>query len=267
METETFRKIIRSNFRKEGRSFPWRENLDPWGILVSEFMLQQTQTERVIPYWKRWMEIWPSPGGLAGAELEAVLREWSGLGYNRRAKYLKAAAEAIQNEFGGVVPRTPEELKRLSGVGNYSAGAIACFAYNYPALFIETNIRTVFIHFFFPERDLVSDGDIFPILEKTLDRKNPRTWYWALMDYGARLKKCTVNPGRKSSAYTRQSPFKGSLRQTRGAVLRALVSQGPLSAGDLYRIAGTEKDGLTAALNGLKADHLVAEEEGIYRIP
>ncbi|MDR1211998.1 MAG: A/G-specific adenine glycosylase [Spirochaetaceae bacterium] len=267
METGKFRSVIRSHFRKHGRIFPWRENLDPWGILVSEFMLQQTQTERVIPYWTRWMKKWPCPGDLARASLEEVLREWSGLGYNRRAKHLKAAAECIYNEFDGRVPAAPEELKILSGVGNYSAGAIACFAYNYPALFIETNIRTVFIHFFFPERDPVSDSDIFPVLEKTLDRKNPRTWYWALMDYGAWLKKSTVNPGRKSSAYTRQSPFKGSLRQTRGKVLRALVSRGPLRADDLYHAAGTEKESLMKALDALKADQLVAEKEGLYSIP
>jgi A/G-specific adenine glycosylase len=267
METKEFRNIIHLNFRKHGRSFPWRENLDPWGILVSEFMLQQTRSERVIPYWTRWMEKWPRPRDLARAGLEEVLKEWNGLGYNRRARYLKKAAETIQNDFDGAVPGTPELLKTLRGIGDYTAGAIACFAYNYPALFIETNIRTVFIHFFFQNQTLVSDSDIFPVLEKTLDRKNPRSWYWALMDYGASLKKLTVNPGRKSSAYIRQSPFQGSFRQIRGRVLHALVSRGPLNAADLYRITGTETQNLIAALNALKADQLVAEREGVYCIP
>jgi A/G-specific adenine glycosylase len=267
MKTDNFRNIIRSNFRKNGRSFPWRENLEPWGILVSEYMLQQTQTDRVVPYWTRWMKKWPSPLSLANASLEEVLREWSGLGYNRRAKYLKESAGIITRDFGGEVPKTPQALKTLRGIGDYSAGAIACFAYNYPVLFIETNIRTVFIHFFFQNKKLVSDSDIFPILEKTLDRKNPRTWYWALMDYGASLKKISVNPGRKSSAYTRQSPFEGSFRQIRGRVLRVLVAQGPLGADDLYRIAGTEREGLMTALDALKADRLVAEKDGLYCIP
>jgi A/G-specific adenine glycosylase len=265
METKEFRNIIRSNFKQQGRNFPWRENLDPWGIVVSEFMLQQTQTDRVIPYWTRWMKKWPRPQSLARAGLEEVLREWSGLGYNRRAMYLKSAAETIQNEFGGAVPQTPELLKTLRGIGDYASGAIACFAYNYPALFIETNIRTVFIHFFFPDQKIVSDSDIFPYLEATLDKKNPRVWYWALMDYGASLKKLVSNPSRKSAAYAKQSPFQGSFRQTRGKILRALVSRGPLAAADLYPLA--EAETLTAALAALKKDRLVAEQDGVYRIP
>jgi A/G-specific adenine glycosylase len=268
MEVHEFQTLIYSHYEKEGRSFPWRKkSAGPWGVLVSEIMLQQTQTDRVVPYWTRWMKKWPSPQSLAEAGLEEVLREWSGLGYNRRAKYLKESAGIIVSDFGGAVPGTPRELKRLRGIGAYSAGAIACFAYNYPALFIETNIRTVFIHFFFPDQKLVSDRDIFPCLEKTLDRKNPRTWYWALMDYGASLKKIIANPGRKSAAYTRQSPFQGSFRQIRGRVLRALVSNGPLAAEDLYQAAGTEREALITALDALKADQLVAEKDGVYCIP
>jgi A/G-specific adenine glycosylase len=267
MTIRKFQDCIWANFKEQGRSFPWRDNLDPWGILVSEFMLQQTQTERVIPYWKRWMELWPRPLDLAQATLEDTLREWSGLGYNRRAGYLKGAAELIVKDFGGQVPRTPEALKTLPGVGEYGAGAISCFAYNYPALFIETNIRAVYLHFFFQNKGHVRDSDLYPLLEKSLDKKDPRRWYWALMDYGAALKKITPNPGRKSSHYTRQSPFQGSFRQIRGRVLRILLSQGPLDAEALYRIDGTEKEGLLKALDALKADRLVAEQEGIYHIP
>lgn len=255
--------------------FPWRQDGRQdiaWGVLVSEFMLQQTQTHRVIPYWERWMGLWPKPPDLAKASLETVLREWSGLGYNRRARYLRECAKVITEEHGGMVPGTPEELLPLPGIGAYTAGAISCFAYNYPAVFIETNIRATLIHFYFQgssdkvSADKVSDTEIFPILETVLDRKNPRKWYWALMDYGAALKKVTVNPNRRSAHYTRQSPFTGSFRQTRGRLIRTLASEGPASAKELAARTGIETESLYEALEALQKDSLVAEEDGMYRI-
>jgi A/G-specific adenine glycosylase len=234
-------------------------------------MLQQTQTHRVIPYWERWMGLWPKPADLAKASLEEVLREWSGLGYNRRARYLKECARVITEEHGGKVPGAPPELLPLPGIGAYTAGAIACFAYNYPAVFIETNIRATVIHFYFQDRleaaaDKVSDAEIFPILETVLDRKNPRKWYWALMDYGAALKKVTANPNRRSAHYTRQSPFNGSFRQTRGRLIRTLVSEGPASAQELTARTGIETENLYEALEALQKESMVAEEDGVYKI-
>jgi A/G-specific adenine glycosylase len=269
MDTAEFRKIIYANFKKAGRVFPWRQDTGPWGVLVSEFMLQQTQTDRVIPYWERWMGLWPQPAALAEASLETALREWSGLGYNRRARYLRDCARLIAEEHGGKVPDTPETLLPLPGIGAYTAGAISCFAYNYPAVFIETNIRAVLIHFYFQDRPAsgkVSDAEIFPILERVLDRKNPRKWYWALMDYGAALKKITANPNRRSAHYTRQSRFEGSFRQIRGRLIRALVSEGPASAGELAARTGIEDAALYAALEALQKEAMVAEEAGVYRI-
>jgi A/G-specific adenine glycosylase len=271
MDRAEFRNIIYTNFKKAGRVFPWREDTNPWGVLVSEFMLQQTQTDRVIPYWKRWMKLWPTPGDLAKASLEEVLREWSGLGYNRRARYLKECARIIAGEHCGKVPGTPGELLPLPGIGAYTAGAISCFAYNYPAVFIETNIRATVIHFFFqdpqePASGKVKDAEIFPILERVLDTKNPRKWYWALMDYGAVLKKITANPNRRSAHYTRQSPFEGSFRQARGRLVRTLVSQGPASAKELWERTGIETQDLYKALEALKKESMVAEEDGVYRI-
>jgi A/G-specific adenine glycosylase len=234
-------------------------------------MLQQTQTYRVIPYWERWMGLWPAPEDLAKASLETVLREWSGLGYNRRARYLKECARVITEEHGGKVPGTPEELLPLPGIGAYTAGAIACFAYNYPAVFIETNIRATMIHFYFQERlevtaGKVSDAEIFPILKTVLDRQHPRKWYWALMDYGAALKKITPNPNRRSAHYTRQSPFNGSFRQIRGRLIRTLVSEGPASAKELGKRTGIETRNLYEALEALQKESMVAEEDGVYRI-
>ena len=270
-----FRNLVYSEYKKNGRTFPWRENLDPWGILVSELMLQQTQTERVVPYWKRWMEKWPSPSALAEASLEEVLREWSGLGYNRRGKYLKESAVIIERDFGGIVPCVPETLVKLPGIGPYTAGAIACFAYNYPSVFIETNIRSVMLHFFFPDREGISDSEIIPLIKETLDNKDPRKWYWALMDYGAILKKTNTNPNRRSVHYGRQSAFSGSFRQIRGSLIRVLVARGPATAEELLlRLKsdlGTESDlpsreDFYKALDVLNRESIVAEESGVYRI-
>ncbi|MDR2661689.1 MAG: A/G-specific adenine glycosylase [Treponema sp.] len=268
-----FRKAILDYYAVWGRSFPWRyaSAPDPWGVLVSEYMLQQTQTRRVIPYWERWMRLWPAPRDLAGAPLETVLKEWSGLGYNRRAQKLRECAGAITERYRGEVPQTPEELITLPGIGPYTSGAVACFAWNYPAVFLETNIRSVYIHFFFQEKTGVEDKELFPLVRETLDWSNPRVWYWALMDYGAELKKLTPNPGRKSLHYARQSPFEGSFRQIRGALIRVLSQEGPRNAGALRgEIQKTLKDvkdeDYARALEALEKEMMVAEEQGVYRI-
>jgi len=265
MKIKDFREIILSNYRQAGREFPWR-GADPWGVMVSEFMLQQTQTDRVIRYWENWMQKWPQPQALAQASMEEALRHWSGLGYNRRCYNLKNSAALITTEYNGKVPGDPVVLRLLPGIGPYIAGAIACFAYNYPAVFIETNIRGAIIHFFFPDRDDVKDSEIFPILESALYKKDPRTWYYALMDYGASLKKLTENPGRRSAHYVRQSPFIGSFRQARGKVIRTLASMGQSNAKEIGIVCGLGEEKLYRVLERLEKESLVAEEKGIYRI-
>ncbi|MCL2762947.1 MAG: A/G-specific adenine glycosylase [Treponema sp.] len=277
MTITEFREIVFSNYRQAGRKFPWRGvkispgdvspgDLSPWGVMVSEFMLQQTQTERVIPYWEEWMRLWPRPRDLAKASLEEALRAWSGLGYNRRCCYLKNSAAIIAEEHKDRVPDTPGALRLLPGIGPYIAGAIACFAYNHPSVFIETNIRSTIIHCFFPDRNDVKDSEIFPILEKSLYKKDPRTWYYALMDYGASLKKLTENPSRRSAHYIRQSPFIGSFRQARGKVIRTLVSMGPSKAEEIEMACELSREKLYRVLERLEKESLVAEEKGIYRI-
>jgi A/G-specific adenine glycosylase len=274
---ENFRAEVYLYYRQFARKFPWRENIAPWGILVSEFMLQQTQTERVVPFFQKWMRRWPSPEALNGASLEEALAEWVGLGYNRRCRFLKECARIITTGYGGQVPSEPELLRSLPGIGAYTAGAIACFAYNYPAVFIETNIRSAVIHFFFddtggtarnaPEKiKKVSDAEIFPILEAALDRENPRLWHWALMDYGANLKKLRVNPNRRSAGYSKQSRFDGSLRQIRGRVVRMLSTEGASTIEALSNRTGVKEQELYNALEGLQKDAMVSENSGIYRI-
>jgi A/G-specific adenine glycosylase len=209
----------------------------PWGVLVSEFMLQQTQTERVIGYWEQWMARWPDAASLADEPLDTVLRAWQGLGYNRRCKHLYDTAGMIVEAFTGSVPDNRADLLRLPGIGDYSSGAIACFAYNKREVFVETNIRAAVIEHFFPPpedgsmRDKVSDDEVKEVLSRALTlpeiAQDPRRWYYALMDYGAYLKKITPNPGRRSKTYTRQSRFEGSFRQKRAAVLRAALNHEP----------------------------------------
>jgi A/G-specific adenine glycosylase len=264
---QDFKEAVYSNYKKEKRSFPWRTNTNPWGVLVSEFMLQQTQTERVIEYWNKWMERWPTPRLFHKASMEDALRAWSGLGYNRRCFNLKDCARRITKEYDGEVPDKPGDLEQLQGIGPYTARAVPCFAYNVPTVFIETNIRAAVLHFFFGEKDGVKDKEIIPVLEAALDRKDPRTWYWALMDYGAALKRLTANPNRRSAHYSRQSPFEGSFRQLRGAVVRTLAQEGPTGRAELQRLSGIDCDeDLYRVVEALTREQMVSESEGIYRI-
>jgi A/G-specific adenine glycosylase len=158
------------------------------------------------------------------------LRAWSGLGYNRRAKFLHEAARRIINEYGGQIPLTAAELMKLPGIGSGTAGAILVYAYDQPATFIETNVRTVFIHHFFHDEIDIPDKSILKLVEQTIDTKQPREWYWALMDYGSHLKRSVGNLGRHSKSYSKQSEFKGSVRQVRGRVLRSLGEKPKLKA-------------------------------------
>ena len=261
-----FQQAMLAYYAAHGRSFPWRTTNDPYAILVSEFMLQQTQTERVVEKYNRWLEVFPTIHDLAAASLVQVLEQWVGLGYNRRARFLHQCAQTIVNRYGGVVPDTPETLATLSGIGPYTAAAISTFAYNKPNAFIETNIRAVFIFFFFKDRVDIRDKEIFPHIEASLYTENPRLWYYALMDYGAELKKKTVNPNRKSRHYTKQSKFEGSVRQARGAVIRTLTERKTQEYKALYANTQMEKLLFDKALEGLIREGFVAEEDGCYSI-
>lgn len=261
-----FRAEIRRHFRERGRDFPWRRTRDPYAIMVSEFMLQQTQTARVAGKYVAWLERFPTVRSVARAELSEALALWNGLGYNRRAKFLHEACKAICADCGGAVPSDAERLDALPGVGAYTARAISTFAFGNAEVFVETNIRSVFIHFFFPEAAAVPDSDILPLVGQTLDERRPRSWYYALMDYGAALKRCG-NPSRRSASYARQGAFGGSLRQARGAVLRQLSRPGGSSGLALDEIAVREGIGaerLREAAERLLRERLVREEGGRY---
>jgi A/G-specific adenine glycosylase len=171
-------------------------------------------------------------------------------------------------DYNGKVPRLPEELIKFPGIGSYTAGAIPCFAYNHASVFIETNIRSVMLRYFYPGQEGVTDKEILPVINAVMDRSNPRKWYWALMDYGAAIKKTMPNPNRQSAHYTRQKPFTGSFRQLRGAIMRSLVNEGPSNNEELQKRLGLEPKAADfyRALEALKKDFLVAEDGGIYRV-
>lgn len=225
-QLEIFKRIVRDYYQKNKRDFPWRRTRDPYSIFVSEVMLQQTQTgKRTVDKYMRFITLFPDFTSLAKAPVKQVLKAWQGLGYNRRALYLKEAAMIVMEEYHGKLPEDPELLDELPGIGEATSKSIAAFAFNRPVAFIETNIRTVFIHHFFKGRGKVTDEQILPLVKKTLDRKDARGWFSALMDYGVHLKREFPNPGKKSAHHQRQSRFEGSNRQVRGLVLKTLIKQ------------------------------------------
>jgi len=208
---------------------------DPYHILVSEIMLQQTQVQRVMGKYEQFIRAFPDFSSLAKASLRRVLREWQGLGYNRRAIALKQIAQKVMEEFHGKLPTSVEMLRTFPGIGEATAASISAFAFHKPAVFIETNIRRVFIHSFFPGRTNIRDTEILPLVQQTLDTSHPREWYYALMDYGVMLKQKEVNPNRRSAHYQKQSPFQGSNRQVRGMILRACTSESYLSEQEIAK--------------------------------
>ena len=279
-DVTVFQKTIVDHYKKSGRVFPWRETRDPYAILVSEVMLQQTQAERVVPFFTKWMKQFPTAKVLARVPISAVLKVWQGLGYNRRALNLKHAGEMIVKEYGGKIPVDIQKIDALPGVGPYTAGAIGAFAFNLPSAFIETNIRTVYLCFFFKGRRNVSDAEILEMVEQTLpgekerhhpaltgnafltpprlrhpssseegrSQENIREWYSALMDYGAMLKATVGNANIHSKSYIKQSVFKGSRRELRGKILRLVTEKGRMTLGDAKKNT-----------NGVSAEEVVSE--------
>ncbi|PKL60041.1 MAG: endonuclease III [Methanomicrobiales archaeon HGW-Methanomicrobiales-4] len=245
---------------------PWRDNITPYRVVVSEVMLQQTQVTRVKEKFTPFIRRFPDFSTLSLASLADVMKEWQGLGYNRRAKSLHAIAIHVMEEWEGVLPQSPEDILILPGIGMATAASITVFAYNAPVVFIETNIRRVFIHHFFSGSDPVSDAQILPLVELTLDNQNPREWYYALMDYGTWLAKRMPNPNRRSRHYSRQSAFEGSDRQIRGRILKRLISETICSLDILISEAGDDQSRGTTILSGMIQEGLLCESDGYVKI-
>lgn len=263
IDTVLFQKIVWNYYRTQGRhELPWRKTHDAYQILVSEVMLQQTQVERVIPYFSRFLRRFPTIQDLAEASLGTVLKQWQGLGYNRRAKLLWLCARDVVTEYDGVLPRERANLEGLTGIGPYTAGAVRAFAYNEPEVFIETNIRSALLFHFFPRGRNIADTRLIPLLHALVEGVNsPRKWYSALMDYGTYIKRTHPNPSRKSKHHVKQKPFAGSLREMRGAILRTLIQKKSLE--DL-RIRGGER--FMTALIDLQKEGMVGCRKGTWTL-
>ncbi|UCF07117.1 MAG: A/G-specific adenine glycosylase [bacterium] len=262
----SFQRIVYDHYERDGRkSLPWRKTRDPYSILVSEVMLQQTQVPRVVGKYREFITNFPDFASLARAPLRSVLSVWSGLGYNRRAKHLHETARIVVREYGGWLPRDFARLITLPGIGKATASAVSAFAFNEPLPFIETNIRAVFIHSFFDGEIGITDAEILPLVEQTLDRSRPRAWYNALMDFGVTLKRLYGNPARRSAHHVKQGRFEGSDRQARGLILRMLLARS-MSEGELSKATGLDSSRLGPNLSRLAKEGLIAERRGRYSV-
>ena len=268
-----FRSAVWNYWKENGRhDLPWRKTTDPYRIMVSEVMLQQTQVPRVIGKYKEFLKAFPNVRALAKAPLGNVLKVWSGLGYNRRAKYLHDAAVMIVNEHGGVFPREYPSLRSIPGIGQYTANAVRVFAYNEPEVLMETNVRTAIIDYFLRGKQEIEDSQIEKLAAQAAVGQDPREWHSALFDYGAHLKLSGIRNNRQSAQYNKQSKFEGSLRQVRGAILREL-HKGPTFvttekfSPDFHKgRTFVTKEKLGKALAGLARDGLILKEKGKWRV-
>jgi A/G-specific adenine glycosylase len=265
-QKQRFLEELWSYYGQYGRhDLPWRIAepggvFNPYKIFVSEVMLQQTQVSRVIEKYNEFLQTFATVDVLADAGLGDVLRAWQGLGYNRRAKYLRDSAKIVRRR--GSFPMKLDELTDLPGIGTNTAGAIMAYAFNSPTIFVETNVRTVYIHHFFANESAVRDAEITKLLQETIDQEQPREFYWALMDYGSYLKKQIRNTS-QSAHYTKQSKFEGSNRQIRGMVLREL-SSGTKSMLELARQIDDQR--LTSIVEDLVAERMINKKGNSIRL-
>ncbi len=271
---EAFTKTVWERGRELYRDLPWRNTHDPYAILLSEVMLQQTQVARVLGRWEQWLETFPTVAALAAAPLPPVLELWQGMGYNRRALNLKRCAEEVVTSHDGIVPSDKKALLALPGIGPSTSAGVRIFAFEQPDMYLETNVRAVFIHELFDEQEAVSDKELAPLVEATCpDDARVRDWYYALLDYGAHLKKTTVNPTRRSKQYVRQSKFEGSHRQKRAYVLRRIIDEAltdeqimrdlALSEQEAGRDAPTLEE-VRAILAELEREGFIARQEDLW---
>ena len=275
-ELEEFRDRVLSQGRELYRDLPWRNTRDPYEIWISEVMLQQTQVSRVSGRWERFIGRFPSVDALAAAANADVLEEWQGMGYNRRALTLKRAADICSRSYAGSLPRGYDELVALPSIGPATAAGIRAFAFDEPGVYLETNVRAVFLDRFFPDEDKVTDARIRPLVEAACPREGVRTWYYALLDVGANLKRTQENPTRKAAAYTRQSAFEGSRRQKRAWIVREVMGLGSapleLLSANLNAVeqqagrAGVDEAELQSILNDLEREGFLVKNGNLWKL-
>jgi A/G-specific adenine glycosylase len=263
---EDFRALVYEKASACHRDLPWRRTVDPYAIMVSECMLQQTQVARVVPKFSAWMGRFPDFPSLADAATGEVLSFWSGLGYNRRALALQASARIVANEYGSRLPEDEKSLRGLPGIGKYTARAILAFAFDKPSVFLETNIRTVLLKHFFPEELQVSEVALEEKAALVVDIDAPSKWYNAMMDYGAELKRVEGNHSVRSSNYKKQDAFAGSFRSLRGAVLRLLVDRKRLSIAQMKAQLSFEQTEIERCCAMLVKEGFAVYEGGVLEI-
>lgn len=267
------RRALLAWYEPRRRSYPWRKTTDPYKVLVSEVMLQQTQVSRVVPTYRAFVRRFPSIRVLAAARLREVIVAWDGLGYNRRALALSESARLIAREHGGRVPEDPAVLQELPGVGPYTAAAVASIAFGVPRAAVDTNVRRIVAR----TVDGVDGGEVGAarvraLADEWLDRGDPGAWNQALMDLGREVcrphPRCDVCPlrtvcrfaerGRSPSSNGRRQPaFEGSFRQVRGAVVRVLRKEAGASFDELVERTNADPERLRAAVERLHAEGLV----------
>jgi A/G-specific adenine glycosylase len=246
-----FQETVWEHYRSNKRDLPWRTTTSSYEILVSEIMLQQTQVNRVLVKYSEWLTLFPTISSLASADQSTVIKAWSGLGYNRRAIALHKTARVIIEHYEGTIPMDITLLKSLPGLGDYTAKAVYTFSTNSPSEFIETNIRSAFLHHFFHDQTNIKDAELFPLIEQALDRSNPREWYYALMDYGSWLKRSVSNPSVRSAKYSRQSKFQGSRRQARGIIIKELGAKEYLTTDDILQLTQRSREEVETIISDL----------------
>ncbi len=262
---QRFKDTVNDYYRIHKRNLPWRNIQDPYCILVSEIMLQQTQVNRVLTKYPLFINQFSDFNALAYATVKQVLYAWQGMGYNRRALYLKRIAEIVIQNYKGKLPDNPVILDSFPGIGMATAASITAFAYNKPTIFIETNIRRVFIHHFFKDKIKVDDKEIYPWVRETLNWENPREWYWALMDYGSFLGKSIDNPNKRSKHYTLQSQFEGSDRQIRGLLLKLLLTK-PYTKKKIIALVNKDVGRIIKVLYDLEREKFIYFKKNVYYV-
>lgn len=263
---QAFCRIIYHLYENKRRAFAWREHISPYRVIVSEIMLQQTQTERVADKFDTFITAFPDFETLVRAPFSDVLLYWKGLGYNRRALALQKIASIVTHEHAGIVPHDIKTLELWPSIGKATARSIITFAFNQPTTFIETNIRTVFIYFFFPNGIHIHDDELEPLVQASVDQKSPRDWYYALMDYGVMLKKTVGNFSKQSKHHTKQSRFIGSDRQLRGVILQILLDTQQLDYNFLCQIVDKNPDRVKKIISDLHKEGFLVIDADCIRL-
>jgi A/G-specific adenine glycosylase len=261
-DIQRFQQKILEFYQKNKRDLPWRKTTDPYHILVSEFMLQQTQVSRVVEYYNKWMESWPTVNNLASEEYKNVLQSWMGLGYNRRAMYLHNTAKIIVKDFDSDVLNAVNHYENLPGIGLYTSKAIQIFAANADIATVDTNIRRILISEF-DLNENISENDLFSLAQLCLPHGKSRDWHNALMDYGAMYltsRKSGIKPK------TQQSRFKGSDRQIRGQILRLLLKEDH-SFYELHHQIQVNDTRLTGILDKMIHEKTISKTNEKFHVP